>query len=543
MRTFLMKEVLRNIFIICVRSSRHCFAMGKHEMSDCFIQLSRNFKIYYLSKFSPVWYRFNFSFSVFVVSMNKNTGKRQRSSPLDVTTKEIVAKLYDFISKVQKNEIDIKSLISDVQNHEIIAKICSVSVRSVYRVLKERDKSGLNVSINSELDVEIESDTEDITPCKRKVFVSPKKRGPKSKRKIDIDDLTKDRIRHIIYDFHLTEQRTLTIAGLKDKINRDLNLSLGSTSLRVVIRALGFRWRKTKDNRQLLMEREDVVSKRIRYLRSIRKYRSEHRKIFYMDETYIHLTHTKKNAWSDDTNNGLRKPVSNKSKLIIVDAGNEEGFVPNARLIFRPEAKKDDYHDHMNFDNYEKWVMGKLLPNLPSKSVVVIDNAPYHNVQVEKVPNTSNTKDVIKQWLRKHDIPFEEQFLKAELLEIVKANKSRFFKYRIDKIFEDAGHNVLRLPPYHPTFNPIENIWGIAKGRVGARNVDFDVQSLIKITEEEFSNISTEEWRKTVAHALKEEQKYYERDVSQDDITASPIENDDFFISDSDTDDEIDVLF
>lgn len=75
-----------------------------------------------------------------------------------------------------------------------------------------------------------------------------------------------------------------------------------------------------------------------------------------MYETYTHLTHTKKLAWSDDSNHGLRKPVSNKSKLIILDAGNEDGFVPNARLIFRPEAKKEDYHDHMNYDNYEKWV-------------------------------------------------------------------------------------------------------------------------------------------------------------------------------------------
>lgn len=290
------------------------------------------------------------------------------------------------------------------------------------------------------------------------------------------------------------------------------------------------------------MEKEDVVSKRVRYLRSIRKYRAENRKIFYMDETYIHLTHTKNHAWSDDTNNGLRKPVSNKSKLIIVDAGNEDGFVPNARLIFRPEAKKEDYHDHMNFDNYEKWVKEKLLPNLPPRSVVVFDNAPYHNVQVETIPNTSDRKDVIKQWLRQHNIPFEEHFLKAELLEIVKANKHRFFKYRIDQIFQEAGHDVLRLPPYHPTINPIENIWGIGKGRVGQRNVDFDVETLIKITEEEFNNITTEE--KTVAHAWKEEQKFYERDVSLDDVITSPTNGvEDFYVSDSDTDDEIDVLF
>lgn len=124
-----------------------------------------------------------------------------------------------------------------------------------------------------------------------------------------------------------------------------------------------------------------------------------------MDETYIHIGHSKKQGWSDDTNDELRKPVSNKSKLIILVAGNEEGFVPGASLIFRPEAKQEDYHDHMTFDNYEKWVKEKLLPNLPPQSVVVIDNAPYHNVQVEKVPNISNNKDDIKRWLLAHNIP------------------------------------------------------------------------------------------------------------------------------------------
>lgn len=476
--------------------------------------------------------------------MEKNLGKKHRSSPLNVQIKEIVSKLFDFITKLQTNEINANSFVSDVKTRETIAKICSMSVRSVYRVLKEKD-FGVTESINSEFDIEIEDNyEEDPTPLKRKAFNSPKKRGPKTKRKIDIDDQTKDCIRHIIYDFHLTEQRNVTIAGLKDKIDNDLGLKLGSTSLRKVIRSLGFRWRKTKDNRQLLMEKPDVVSKRIRYLRSIRKYRAENRKIFYMDETYIHLSHTKNQSWSDDTNHGLRKPVSSKSKLIIVDAGNEDGFVSNARLIFRPEVKKEDYHDHMNFGNYEKWVKEKLLPNLPPRSVVVIDNAPYHNVQVEKMPNTSDRKDVIKEWLRKHNIHFEEKFLKAELLEIVKSNKKRFFKYRIDQIFEEAGHDVLRLPPYHPTFNPIENIWGIGKDRVGQRNVDFQIQTLMKITDEEFDKITTEEWRKTVAHAWKEEKKFYERDVAMDDVVTSPItEIDDFYVSDSDTDDEIEVSF
>jgi hypothetical protein len=33
----------------------------------------------------------------------------------------------------------------------------------------------------------------------------------------------------------------------------------------------------------------------------------------------------------------------------------------------------------MNVTNYQKWLTEKLIPNLPPKSVLVVDNAPYHN--------------------------------------------------------------------------------------------------------------------------------------------------------------------
>lgn len=45
----------------------------------------------------------------------------------------------------------------------------------------------------------------------------------------------------------------------------------------------------------------------------------------------------------------------------------------------------------MNSGNFEKWIQEKLIPNLPPRTVIVIDNASYHNIEVNRVP-TSNTK-------------------------------------------------------------------------------------------------------------------------------------------------------
>lgn len=180
---------------------------------------------------------------------------------------------------------------------------------------------------------------------------------------------------------------------LTRKANNHLDKKLSVSTMTKLVKKLGFRWRKTEDNRKLLMERDDIRRKRIEYIRAVRKYQSEKRPIFYTDETYIHASHTKKHSWSDNSNQGLKSPISTSNMIIIVHAGNEDGFVRNAGLVYNLKTKIDDYHD-MNFENYSKWVTTSLIPNLPPKSVIVIDNASYHNVLEEPVPSTKNRKAV-----------------------------------------------------------------------------------------------------------------------------------------------------
>ena len=50
----------------------------------------------------------------------------------------------------------------------------------------------------------------------------------------------------------------------------------------------------------------------------------------------------------------------------------------------------------MKGDNFFKWVKEKLIPHLPPKSVLIIDNAPYHNLQVDKCPTQASRKAVDK---------------------------------------------------------------------------------------------------------------------------------------------------
>jgi transposase len=69
----------------------------------------------------------------------------------------------------------------------------------------------------------------------------------------------------------------------------------------------------------------------------------------------------------------------------------------------------------INTEVFNCWTRQILLPSLPNKSVIVMDNASFH-----------------------------------------KSKETR-------KLIEDAGHTLLYLPPYSPDFNPIEKKWAQAK--------------------------------------------------------------------------------
>jgi len=55
---------------------------------------------------------------------------------------------------------------------------------------------------------------------------------------------------------------------------------------------------------------------------------------------------------------------------IVLHAGNENGFINNASLVFKSGSKKGDYHDNMNRKNFENWFKNQLIPNLSEKSLI-----------------------------------------------------------------------------------------------------------------------------------------------------------------------------
>jgi hypothetical protein len=65
------------------------------------------------------------------------------------------------------------------------------------------------------------------------------------------------------------------------------------------------------------VERHDIRSLTVKYLRAIKAYREEGRPVVYAGESFIHISRTASLAWDDGSGAGLKAPTS-KGRLIFV---------------------------------------------------------------------------------------------------------------------------------------------------------------------------------------------------------------------------------
>ncbi|GLV38172.1 hypothetical protein CBL_12818 [Carabus blaptoides fortunei] len=171
----------------------------------------------------------------------------------------------------------------------------------------------------------------------------------------------------------------------------------------------------------------------------------------------------------------------------------------------------------MNSTNFIKYLREKIIPNLPARNVLVMDNASYHNVQEERCPTSNSRKAEMREWLQSKQISFTENMSKPHLYEIIKKHKATYKKFAIDKILADSGFEVLRLPPYHPDLNPIEMMWASLKQDVGSKNVTFKLSDTQKLCEEWFSAEERKaEWSNRCRHVCKIEDEYAAKEPTID---------------------------
>lgn len=272
----------------------------------------------------------------------------------------------------------------------------------------------------------------------------------------------------------------------------------------------------TGKRRSALKERDYVILARRRYLRQKRLNRKPDgtfiRPEVYLDETFINKNHSNQFTWYfDEDGPDVNKPSGKGERLIIINAITKDGWVNNAKLVFEAKKKTGDYHGQMDWDNFSRWFTEQLLPNIPERSIIIMDNASYHNASEENsFPKSNSTKENLRKWLDDKGVPWGQDLLKAELYALCKSNEPKP-EYKIDKIAEAGGHSILRTPQYHPELQPIEMCWGIVKNYM-AKHCDFTLQKLRDNLPLAFSQVTSETCRKLIAKIVTEEDKYWDED-------------------------------
>ncbi|KAG0429945.1 hypothetical protein HPB47_023154 [Ixodes persulcatus] len=170
----------------------------------------------------------------------------------------------------------------------------------------------------------------------------------------------------------------------------------------------------------------------------------------------------------------------------------------------------------MNGTYFEGWFSSQLLPKIPPRSIIVMDNAPYHSVALEKAPTSSTRKADIQAWLTKKGISWSGDMVRAELLELSKKVNTPGTVYQIDTLAAAHSHEVLRLPPYHCEFNPIELVWRRVKGYVASKNKLFTLQEVERLLPDALASVTQEDWRNCCAHVERVEDEAWERDIIVD---------------------------
>ncbi|XP_062518317.1 uncharacterized protein LOC134193506 [Corticium candelabrum] len=141
-----------------------------------------------------------------------------------------------------------------------------------------------------------------------------------------------------------------------------------------------------------------------------------------------------------------------------------------------------DYHDEMNGEHFLDWFENRLMHNVPERSVIVLDNAPYHNVVLEKTQISS---------------------LKANLFAKIRDAAPKRKLFHTNALAQRLGHIFLQSPVAHCELKPIELAWSKVKRYLKEQNQTFKLADLEELVPAAFQSVTPEMWKSHCKHVEK----------------------------------------
>lgn len=388
---------------------------------------------------------------------------------------------------------------------------------------------------------------------KNKTISSPNMTKIRPKLVEKIDDRDKNAIRQKVHQFWHDREPPTMEKVLKAVTADDSLPTLKRTSMYRLLKDLNFEFTKRKRSGVVLTEREDLIVRRRKYLRSIRSCREDGRPLYYVAETWCDAAAaggpSRKSRAADDaasaktSDSGAsrrKEPPTSAAcngdkgcpgkRLVAVHIGSRDGFVDGGLLCFESSKASNgcgggaaDFQSEMNGDSFLKW-FENVLPMLPDDAVIVTDSTPYNSAKVDTIPVTSWKKANVMKWLHEKDVRVDDSYVKPELFDLVKRHEPALDKYIVDEVARAANKTVLRLPPYHRELNAMELAWSVVKSRVNNDGAAPEIGDVVRSLVEGIGTVTAENWRHFEEQTVREEAKLWELDRMVDDF----LENDDY---------------
>lgn len=361
-----------------------------------------------------------------------------------------------------------------------------------------------------------------------KLVTTPTQKRVRKSFRDSFDDFQRNTVREHVHSIWF-KREIPTLDKIHQVVSADGCLPpISRTNLFHLLKEMDFHYTKRGRN-SALVEKNKTVLWRRQYLENIKKYRDEGRHVYFLDETWVSPSDCTTRTWIDNKIKSQRETslkgettgsvslMDKEKRLIVLNIGSVDGFVPNGLLCFESKKNSFDFHNEINEEIFHKW-MESILPRLQPNSVIVMDNVSYHSVEVDKAPTSVSRKDEIIKWLEDKGEIVDKFMVIPELLQKVKRLKPLHKKYVIDELAKINNNIILRLPPYHYELNPIELAWSSVKNHMQMNNTTYKLPDVKQLLVESINRVDAEMWKNFINHSKKEEKKFYEIDFIIDDV-------------------------
>ena len=143
------------------------------------------------------------------------------------------------------------------------------------------------------------------------------KQPPSSTSKESLDDFDQGVVRRTIANMYSLKKVLPTLDNIRTELKQFIGYTGSKGRLCKDLLHTKFAFTRCGVNKKVLMERQDVVLSRIRYLRNmVRELREAGYTVVYTDETYVHTSHAVPKCWQDSTT-GLKIPFSEVNLRIV----------------------------------------------------------------------------------------------------------------------------------------------------------------------------------------------------------------------------------